>query len=750
MIRAIALVLVLLIAAAVSVVYAIGRGWLSEHPDPGVVTPVAIPAEILAERDAAQEGAASAVGVAQPKQIVFGDLHVHTTYSLDAFALSLPLSQGEGAHPPADACDFARYCSALDFWSINDHAAALTPLNWSETVESLRQCNAVAGNGRDPDSVAFLGWEWTQMGTSAKDHYGHKNVILAGLDDGEIPTRPIAARIAGVVGATQSPSPFALGLLPILGRDPAYLDMVTYFLERMDIPPCPDGVPVRDLPDDCRESVATPRELFAKLDEWGHEALVIPHGTTWGYYTPLGSSWNKQLNPTQHDPARQRLVEVYSGHGNSEEYRGWREVVFDANGERTCPPLAPNFVPSCWRAGEIIQRRCRDAGESPEECRQRAAEARQNYVRGDVQGFLAVPAATLEDWADAGQCTDCFQPAFNYRPLSSVQYMMALSNFDGPEPLRFRFGFMAASDNHSARPGTGYKEFARGSMTESGFGAFKHGIIPVAARSSPEPLPYSVPYEPSDSSGFSFFRLRETERSASFFVTGGLAAAHSEGRGRGAIWDALQRKEVYGTSGPRILLWFDLLNAPHDEETAAPGRLPMGSEVRMGSSPRFEVRAVGSFEQRPGCPDYAVNALAPERLPSLCRGECYHPSDQRRLITRIEVVRVRPQIERDEPIGLLIEDPWQVFPCEPDRAGCRVEFSDPDFENEGRDSLYYVRAIEEPSLAVNAANLGCERAETGRCLRVNACVDVPADDDCLAETEQRAWSSPIFVDFSVP
>jgi len=118
----------------------------------------------------------------------------------------------------------------------------------------------------------------------------------------------------------------------------------------------------------------------------------------------------------------------------------------------------------------------------------------------------------------------------------------------------------------------------------------------------------------------------------------------------------------------------------------------------------------------------------------------------RRPITRIEVVRIRPQLDPSEEMTQLIEDPWQVFECPGDPDGCQVAFADTEFLESGRDTVYYVRAIEAPSPAVGADPLGCSYDEAGRCVTIDACSQRPESDDCLAETEERAWSSPIFVD----
>jgi hypothetical protein len=741
MLRKIGLSLIVVVALIVVIVYAAGKGLLASVQHAGSPSARSIDAGFIAEKEQAVHEAALDVGVARPKQILFGDLHVHSTFSFDAFTLSLPMSGGDGAHPVADACDFARHCSSLDFWSINDHAITLTPRRWAETVDAIRQCNDIAGSESNPDLVTYLGWEWTQVGATPETHWGHKNVIIRGLDDADIPTRPIAVGAPlGIKNLDDAmPSAMVMGAYGLYDRKRGGLDFVTYQSELAGVENCQKGVAVRDLPSDCRETAVTPADLFEKLDDWGFDSLVIPHGTTWGFYTPLGSSWDKQLTLDNHDPERQKIVEVFSGHGNSEEYRPFEEVVFDEAGEPSCPAPAHDYLPGCWRAGEIIEARCLAEDESADECADRAGRARQLFVEAmNNGGTNVVPETVVADWQDAGQCRDCFQPAFNYRPKNSVQYMMALGRDDGQGgPFRFNFGFIASSDNHSARPGTGYKEVARTEFTEQRFGEMRDTPIGFVAEPPPfssEPVPYE--FNPKRAGPLSAF---EVERNASFFLNGGLAAAHSVGRDRDAIWDAMERKEVYGTSGPRILLWFDLLNPP------GRGAAPMGSQVELSENPIFQVKAVGSFEQNPGCGVDATSALEPDRLDRLCQGECYNPSTERRPITRIEIVRIRPQRSPDEEIMGLVEDPWRVVDCEPDPEGCVATFADESYLREGRDALYYARAIEAPSLAVAADPLGCRRDEAGRCVQVDPCFGRPNDDECLAQTEERAWSSPIFV-----
>lgn len=718
----------------------IASSWFGELEHAGRIEAGPVPAAIRAAWDAEQQ--ALAAGQAD-RQILFGDLHVHTTYSSDAFRMSLPMIQGDGAHPPADACDFARICSALDFWALTDHAESLTAERWSESIASVQQCNAIAGDPANPDMVTYMGFEWTQAGATPETHFGHKNVIFRDIDHDRLPARPIGSPYRAVFSSI----PLTLRLLPPLLDLPnrqRYYDFGELIESIGGQRLCPDEGHVRSLPAGCLETAATPAVLFRKLSEWGLESIVIPHGNTWGVYSPPGTSWDKQLAGAMHDPRRQILMEVFSGHGASEVYRDWRAAEYRGAGEALCPEPSGDYLPSCWQAGQIILQRCVQAGADAAECERRASETRQRYLAYGPVGWHTVPGARLEDWLDSGQCRDCFLPAFNYRPAGSAQYALAISQFDeGDSPRRFRFGFVASSDNHSARPGTGYKQYARDPMVDWwGYGDARSRRLYSSDRGEPQPSSTEV-----DISTIDVFNRLEMERQASFFVTGGLVAAHASGRDRDAIWAAFKRKEVYGTSGQRILLWFDLLGST---ESGAPGPHPMGSEVVMSETPRFRVHAVGSPEQAPGCPSHSVNGLSAGRLEALCRGECYNPTGRRTPISRIEVVRIRPQAARGEPVAPLIEDPWQTFECAANAtAGCSFEFSDPEFARQGRDSVYYVRALEVARPMINAGGLRCTKDAAGRCTGVTACYgdDRTADDElCLEAVNPRAWSSPIFVD----
>lgn len=719
---------VALIAVQLGLLTACGGG----DQDPQSIEGAGKPVAWVKARDQRSQSDAQALSAAPiEKTVLFGDLHVHTSYSIDGFAMELPVMAQQSTHPPAHACDFARYCASLDFFSFNDHAENLTPEHWQITKDTVRECNARAQDPINPDLVVFAGWEWTQVGTDASNHWGHKNVVFPNVEEANLPTRPITARPRGsTVGNTDS----IVKMVSLKFVDPlnwARYNDLGWLLNRIDeIADCDNNKDGPAIEGYCNEVADTPEVLYRKLDSWAQDYLVIPHGNTWGVYTPPGSSWDKQLNRKQHSD-KQSLLEVMSGHGNSEEYRSWDHFSVNAQGEQYCPDPVEGFTPCCWQAGEIMRQRC--DGLPANECKIRVAEAKQKALLAGPYPHEVFPDTAPGEWLNCGQCNDCFKPAFSTRPKSSSQYAMAISNFDEVDesgrPQRFKFGFIASTDDHTARPGTGYKQYQRRKMTfATGMRSeFYTGLAKkdMDDRQQPETVDVSdgIP----------------DQRVGSFSYPGGILAVHADNRQRGSIWQALKRREVYGSSGPRIMLWFDLLQSER--------RMPMGSEVMMSKSPRFEVRAMGDFVQLPGCPASSTEALSPERLDYICAGECYNPSDVRHRISAIEVVRIRPQSSPGEEVAQLIEDPWRRFECPDSTEGCVVEFSDEDFS---RDSLYYVRALQEATPAINGQYLRAKVDERGEVSSVSPCYGdsrTDFDDNCLAPLQERAWSSPIFVNY---
>ena len=654
-------------------------------------------------------------------QILFGDLHVHTTYSIDAFTLELPMMGLQGIHDSAMACDFARYCANLDFFSFNDHAESLTPDHWREQKEIVQQCNISNDDPLTNDLVVFPGWEWTQIGTTPENHWGHRNVIFKDIQD--LPARPIGSRTPdsglGVFDTTQQ-AVKARWIDPLNFK--RYSDL-NWLLETVrSLPFCEDGVHSTLLPLDCYEYAENPNQLFTKLDEWGSDPIVIPHGQSWGFHVPNGTSWDNRLNDQGHDASKQILLEIMSGHGNSEEFRDIASANFLQDGAMSCPEPTEDFLPCCWQAGELQKKRC--DGLSDAECSARVELAKKYALAGGPYTNMIFPEAQPEEWLNCDQCTDCFKPAFNYRPKQSAQYALAISNFDNGKdlPRRYNFGFIASTDDHTARPGTGYKQYERRKMTfatgvKSKMWEYKHEAKDI---NFPE-LPKIIPGEASP----------DSERVSSFVYPGGILAVHSEGRSNDQIWAALKNKNVYGTSGPRILLWFDIVNSPG-------GKQPMGSEITMSQNPKFVVRAAGSFKQKEGCPVESIDSLSPERLEYLCAGECYNPSNERHIIERIEIVKITPQSYAGEAISPLIQDSWKTFSCS-SQSECLIEFED---SNYSRDSVYYARAIQEPTLAINGRQFTAGDEDFRLC---KGSFRTELSDDCLGLAGERAWSSPIYL-----
>jgi hypothetical protein len=211
---------------------------------------------------------------------------------------------------------------------------------------------------------------------------------------------------------------------------------------------------------------------------------------------------------------------------------------------------------------------------------------------------------------------------------------------------------------------------------------------------------------------------------------GGLIAVLAEQNTRDSIFDALKRKEVFGTSGPRIeVRFYGGWSMPGDlcerRDRLAQGDahgVPMGGDL------------VARSEDRP--PSFLVLSQADP-------GTASTPGTP---LERLQVIKgwIGSDGERHQQIFDVAGGPSQDADVDPEtcaptgkggyRELCRV-WTDPEFDPSTR-AVYYLRAIEKPTC----------RYSRIQCLAMDP-ADRPAacDDGSFPSTiQERAWSSPIW------
>ncbi len=223
----------------------------------------------------------------------------------------------------------------------------------------------------------------------------------------------------------------------------------------------------------------------------------------------------------------------------------------------------------------------------------------------------------------------------------------------------------------------------------------------------------------------------ETAKRAGWeWAASGLAAVWAEENTREAIFDAMERREVYGTTGPRIVLRFfggwdfasdDVDRGPLAEIGYAKG-VPMGSDLpprSQNSSPRFLVSAFkdpdsGNLDRIQIVKGWIdSNATLFERVYDVAWSGDRTPDDAGKLT----------------PVGNTVDVPsatWKNTIGEPHLTAL---WTDPDFDAE-QPAFYYARIIEIPTPRWTAYDAN----------RFN--VEMPPEVPMV--TQERAYGSPIW------
>lgn len=654
----------------------------------GPETSTPLPEPASRDADAAQSAPVStACADRQPlRKALFGDLHVHTTYSFDAYSYGVTAT-------PEDAYRFAkgepmayfprssegkltgeiRIDRPLDFLAVTDHAEFLGEYGLCNQQEyaayDTAYCMTFRAGGREAmiATAIPLTLEPAQR-MSEVCRQGDKACLSA--------TRSLWRNIVDAAESAQDHSN-ACAFTALVGYEytgsPASSNYHRNVLFRSALVP---DRPVSQF--EARHDYQLWEELGrACTPERGCEFLTIPHnsnlsnGRELALYANLPLSPENRLRFTRAKLRYEPVMEIFQHKGNSECENGFPGI--------TGPPDELCALEQIRPLGKT------------------GMTGRVSIKDGNLS--ISPPVDNPTVWCKEGevgfggmQGNGCLSRNDFLRSalLSGLQEQQAL----GINPMKY--GVVASTDTHMATAGATKESEWQGHILSEWNRAGRlsdNTLIPGGKLGNP----------------------------------GGLTGVWAEENSRDAIFSAIQRREVFGTSGPRIRprlfggwgFGDDLCDDPQMIATAYRLGVPMGADL----PPRLESSA---------SPRFLATALA-------------DPAGDATPLQKLQIIKgwVSPAGGANYMVYDVIGDLDSTAGVDlqtGDRFGtghsqlCAV-FEDPDFDP-GELAYYYLRAAENPS----------PRWSLLDCLSYDATErpEVCDEPEIFTSIQELAWTSPIW------
>jgi hypothetical protein len=705
--------------------------------------------------------------VAGRKQAYFGDLHVHTNYSLDAYffnAINGPreayrFAKGEPAGLPAGDTDpytlgqTVQLDRPLDFTAVTDHAEFLG--GWFYACEGNGLLGSL-GLPRDANPACAA------VGNEIRSN-------IKGIITGDAPLTVRLLRASTVQAVTTIPPWLDMKRI----TDEEYLPCSFTTLQAYEYTAhrgnqmnhrnvifLGSNIPQDVFPSTTADNLLTTNNinddwrLFDYLrsectDRAGCEVLTIPHNSNLSsgrMFLPREASTGVPLGrdgqPLTEADARLRLsmdraVELTQHKGSSECSLGLEAGRLHGEEDACDFELAKNV--------------CRGGPDDPASCAQFCTGAETDPAFCNVRAY---PAASdicqiVAPNDGSGPSKGCAAPLDMARN-ALAEGLAIKQNLNGVNP--YRFGFVAGTDTHNGTPGN---------VDEKGWPG--HGG--VLDNEPKEQLGAwfcdDAAQDPANPGNCTNRTFLDPWRA---YNPGGVTGVWAEENTREQIWHGIHRGETFGTSGPRMrirtIATWDKPPADICNRLAA-GDNPVDTGELAGARMGGDLSPRGSNE-RPWIVAWAMQDPGGD--------EPGNPLQRLDIIKSWVGADGEPKVKNfsgvaktSAPVGLPSHEDCSVDPGQHPEQLCAV-WQDSEF-SPTQDALYYARALEVPSCRWSTHMCTAKHAECGLIDPANGMFPEASgmrgyEGCCVIEgepgsfrgrstfstIEERAWASPIWYD----